>query len=104
MGMRRRVGVGGIQKKRLEDKKFVAKADELAENQLAELSSQLSSFQGNLETFAREHKQEIRKDPEFRRHFQEMCSSIGVTHLPLGRDSGQTCSTSATSTTSSAFK
>ena len=32
--MRRRVGVGGIQKKRLEDKKFVAKADELAENQV----------------------------------------------------------------------
>jgi len=83
--MRRRVGVGGIQKKRLEDKKFVAKADELAENQLAELSSQLSSFQGNLETFAREHKQEIRKDPEFRRHFQEMCSSIGVDPLASGK-------------------
>ena len=32
--MRRRVGVGGIQKKRLEDKKFVAKGDELAENQV----------------------------------------------------------------------
>ena len=28
------MGVGGIQKKRLEDKKFVAKADELAENQV----------------------------------------------------------------------
>merc|ERR1712012_288933 len=59
--------------------------DELAENQLAELSSQLSSFQGNLETFAREHKQEIRKDPEFRRHFQEMCSSIGVDPLASGK-------------------
>merc|ERR1719348_216208 len=79
------VGVGGIQKKRLEDKKFVAKADELAENQLAELSSQLSSFQTNLENFAREHKQEIRKDPEFRRHFQEMCSSIGVDPLASGK-------------------
>ena len=32
--MRRRVGVGGIQKKRLEDKKFEAKGDELAENQV----------------------------------------------------------------------
>lgn len=53
--------------------------------QLAELSSQLSSFQGNLETFAREHKQEIRKDPEFRRHFQEMCSSIGVDPLASGK-------------------
>ena len=52
---------------------------------MAELSSQLSSFQGNLETFAREHKQEIRKDPEFRRHFQEMCSSIGVDPLASGK-------------------
>ena len=32
--MRRRVGVGGIQKKRLEDKKFEAKGDELAQNQV----------------------------------------------------------------------
>ena len=38
-----------------------------------------------METFAREHKQEIRKDPEFRRHFQEMCSSIGVDPLASGK-------------------
>ena len=127
--MRRRVGVGGIQKKRLEEKKFADKGDELAENQvspgstctstvtsctapqLTELSGQLATFQTNLETFAREHKAEIRKDPEFRRHFQvsnpertamlivlmmltmlmvtmvvqEMCASIGVDPLASGK-------------------
>ena len=58
--MRRRVGVGGIQKKKLDAQKFKEKGDELAEDQLVELSGQLASFQANLETFAREHKQEIR--------------------------------------------
>ena len=49
---------------------FRDKANELAEVQLAELSSQLEDFQTNLETFAREHKEEIKKDPKFRKHFQ----------------------------------
>ena len=49
---------------------FRDKANELAEVQLAELSSQLEAFQTNLETFAREHKEEIKKDPKFRKHFQ----------------------------------
>ena len=49
---------------------FRDKANELAESQLADLSSQLEAFQTNLETFAREHKDEIKKDPKFRKHFQ----------------------------------
>ena len=40
------MGVGGIQKKRLEDKKFVAKADELAENQVEITSSQYDPILG----------------------------------------------------------
>lgn len=83
--MRRRPGVGAIQRKKLNEEKFKEKGNELSENQLAVLSDQLSSFQANLETFAREHKQEIRKDPEFRRHFQEMCASIGVDPLASGK-------------------
>ena len=49
---------------------FRDKANELAESQLSDLSSQLEAFQTNLETFAREHKDEIKKDPKFRKHFQ----------------------------------
>jgi len=83
--MRRRAGVGAIMKKKQDAEKFRGKANELAESQLAELSSQLQTFQTNLESFAREHKQEIKKDPEFRRHFQEMCASIGVDPLASGK-------------------
>jgi len=79
------VGIGGIQKGKLYSQKIEEKRDELAENQLKELEKQLTTFQTNLETFAREHKDEIKKDPEFRRHFQEMCASIGVDPLASGK-------------------
>merc|ERR1711973_793515 len=41
----------------------------------------MEKFRDNLEQFAVSHKKDIQKDPEFRRHFQEMCSSIGVDPL-----------------------
>jgi ESCRT-II complex subunit VPS22 len=53
----------------------------LQENAFAEMGKQIETFRSNLEEFAREHKSEIKKDPEFRRHFQEMCASIGVDPL-----------------------
>ena len=34
------------------------------------MSRQLETFREKLEVFAAEHKQEIRKDPAFRKHFQ----------------------------------
>ncbi|XP_023330847.1 vacuolar-sorting protein SNF8-like [Eurytemora carolleeae] len=83
--MRKRAGIGAIHKKKLDAEKFKGKADALAETQLVELSSQLQTFQINLESFAREHKQEIKKDPAFRKHFQDMCASIGVDPLASGK-------------------
>ena len=83
--MRRRAGIGAIHKKKLDAEKFKEKGNELAEHQLTELSGQLQNFQTNLENFAREHKQDIKRDPEFRRHFQEMCASIGVDPLASGK-------------------
>lgn len=38
-------------------------------------------FKTNLEEFASKHKQEIRKNPEFRVQFQDMCATIGVDPL-----------------------
>jgi len=84
--MRRRAGIGAIQQRKLDSEKFKEKGNELAETQLKQLSSQLEQFQTNLETFAKEHKQEIRRDPEFRKRFQEMCASIGVD--PLASNKG----------------
>lgn len=45
------------------------------------MSKQLETFKSNLEEFASKHKQEIRKNPQFRVQFQEMCATIGVDPL-----------------------
>lgn len=41
----------------------------------------MEMFKHNLEDFAVQHRDDIRKDPEFRLQFQEMCASIGVDPL-----------------------
>ena len=47
----------------------------------SQISSQLDTFRVHLEEFARRHKNDIRKDPNFRGHFQQMCARIGVDPL-----------------------
>jgi len=55
--MRRRgVGIAGIKNKNVASEKFKAKGEELAEDQLAQMSKQLAAFQTNLEEFAAKHK------------------------------------------------
>lgn len=48
---------------------------------LCKMSKQLETFKSNLEEFASKHKQEIRKNSQFRVQFQEMCATIGVDPL-----------------------
>lgn len=48
---------------------------------IQQMSKQLDMFKTNLEEFASKHKQEIRKNPEFRVQFQDMCATIGVDPL-----------------------
>ena len=45
------------------------------------MSKQMETFKGHLEDFTAKHKDEIRKNPEFRAQFQEMCASVGVDPL-----------------------
>ena len=45
------------------------------------MGKQLDSFKTSLEDFAGKYKQEIKKNPEFRGHFQQMCARIGVDPL-----------------------
>ena len=45
------------------------------------MTKQMDVFKKNLEEFAAKHKDDIRKDPQFRLQFQEMCASIGVDPL-----------------------
>ena len=79
--MNRRVGIGAIDKKKLTEARFRDRGEALAADQLRQLSSQLGTLKSKVEEFAEKHKNEIRKNPEFRRQFQEMCASIGVDPL-----------------------
>ena len=45
------------------------------------MSKMLEAFRTNLEEFAANHKNDIRRNPEFRMQFQEMCATIGVDPL-----------------------
>ncbi len=45
------------------------------------MSTQIETFKKHLEQFAIKHKNEIRKNAEFRNHFQQMCARIGVDPL-----------------------
>ena len=61
--------------------KFAEKGTEIAELQFSQMQSQLDTFRSNLEEFAAKHKNEIKKNAEFRQHFQQMCARIGVDPL-----------------------
>lgn len=83
--MRRRAGVGAIQKKNLEQEKYKDKGTELQENQLEQMTKQMEIFRTNLEEFAAKHKHDIKQNPQFRKQFQEMCAAIGVDPLTSGK-------------------
>jgi len=79
--MRRRVGIGAIDHKKATESKFKEKSSELASEQLRTLSEQMETFRGKLEEFASNYRNDIRKNGQFRRQFQEMCASVGVDPL-----------------------
>jgi len=78
---RRAAGIGAIQKDKLAAAKYREKGTELQEANVQEMSKQMDKFRQNLEEFAVSHKQDIKKDPAFRKHFQDMCATIGVDPL-----------------------
>lgn len=57
------------------------KGSELASEQLNQFAHELSIFQAKLEEFSHRHRDEIKRNSQFRRYFQEMCSSVGVDPL-----------------------
>lgn len=83
--MRRRAGVGAIHKQKLEAEKFKDKGTELQDNQFEQMTKQMDVFRENLEEFATKHRNEIKKNAQFRRQFQEMCAAIGVDPLASGK-------------------
>jgi len=61
------------------------KGDMLEAQKLEHLTVQMAKFRKNLETFAENHKKEIKKDPQFRAQFNTMCQKIGVDPLRSGK-------------------
>ncbi|GFO50266.1 vacuolar-sorting protein snf8 [Plakobranchus ocellatus] len=78
---RRPAGIAAIKNKSLAQAKYKDKGSEIADNQFAQMGKQMEMFKSNLEDFAAKHRDDIRKDAEFRLQFQEMCASIGVDPL-----------------------
>ncbi|XP_052806922.1 vacuolar-sorting protein SNF8-like [Mya arenaria] len=79
--MRRGAGIGAIKNKNIAQARFKDKGNEIAEDQFAQMTKQMDSFKGYLEDFTAKHKDDIKKNPEFRAQFQEMCASVGVDPL-----------------------
>lgn len=81
--MRRRGagGVGAIHKQQLAQSRFKDKGSEIADDQLQHMSKQMETFRTNLQEFAGKYKKNIRKNPQFRQQFQEMCAAVGVDPL-----------------------
>uniref|UniRef100_F7DDB4 Vacuolar-sorting protein SNF8 n=1 Tax=Xenopus tropicalis TaxID=8364 RepID=F7DDB4_XENTR len=82
---RRGVGAGAIAKKKLAETLYIYTGNIESNPVLSQMSKQLEMFKTNLEEFASKHKQEIRKNPQFRVQFQDMCATIGVDPLASGK-------------------
>ncbi|XP_037810952.1 vacuolar-sorting protein SNF8 [Lucilia sericata] len=83
--MRRRAGLGAIQQQQFAAEKYKDKGTDIQESQLEQMSKQMEVFREKLEEFAIKHKQDIKKNAQFRKQFQEMCAAIGVDPLASGK-------------------
>ncbi|KAJ8313671.1 hypothetical protein KUTeg_008232 [Tegillarca granosa] len=63
---RRGHGIGAIKNKNLAQARYKDKGTLLAEDQFAQMAKQMETFRGHLEEFAAKHKDDIKKDPQFR--------------------------------------
>jgi len=79
--MRRGPGLASVDRNKVAKQRYAAKGTELAEAEISQMVKQLDSFKNFLETFAAKHQSDIKKNPEFRQHFQKLCSQIGVDPL-----------------------
>ncbi|XP_057292967.1 vacuolar-sorting protein SNF8-like [Hydractinia symbiolongicarpus] len=83
--MRRGPGLAGVNRNRITKERYAAKGTELADAEISHMVEQLESFKHYLETFASKHQSDIKKNPEFRQHFQKLCAQIGVDPLASSR-------------------
>lgn len=79
--MRRGPGLASVDRSKVAKQRYAAKGTELADAEISQMVKQLESFKTFLEAFAAKHQSDIKKNPEFRQHFQKLCAQIGVDPL-----------------------
>ncbi|KAG8057498.1 hypothetical protein GUJ93_ZPchr0002g26551 [Zizania palustris] len=84
--MRRRPGIAGLQNAAATRDQFRLVGENVAKVRTDVMKEQLATFRTQLEEFARKHKNDIRKNPLFRKQFHEMCAKVGVD--PLASNKG----------------
>jgi len=81
-------GIAAFERQQQSQRSFATLSNELSQAQVDHLHAQLAQFRTALAHYASTHRDAIRKDPTFRRAFQQMCSSIGVDPLAGPRRGG----------------
>lgn len=81
-------GIAAFERQQQSQASFAKLSSDISQAQVEHLHSQLAQFRSALVRFASDHRESIRKDPNFRHAFQRMCSSIGVDPLAGPRRGG----------------
>jgi ESCRT-II complex subunit VPS22 len=80
-GVSRMRGRAALQRRKRLRKRKQDLGEEVTKDRMAQMEKQLGEFKVKLEEFAGKYRERINKDPEFRRQFQIMTSSVGVDPL-----------------------
>ena len=67
---RRSVGISSLQSQQSHSQAFSSLSSQISSSQIDNLKQQMQQFRSQLREFAVKHREEIRKDPVFRMHFQ----------------------------------
>lgn len=79
--MRRGVGVAAFRDRQREKAAGAAVGSAMSADRAKHIEEQLATFKTHLEAFAAKHRNDINRDPEFRRAFAKMTKAIGVDPL-----------------------
>jgi len=82
------VGLAAFDRQQQSQRSFAELSSQINQGQVELLHSQLDTFRSALLRFATTHRDSIKKDPNFRHAFQQMCATIGVDPLAGPRKGG----------------
>jgi len=81
-------GLAAFERQQQSQRSFAELSSAISQTQVENLHNQLAQFRAALSRYASTHRDAIRRDPTFRRAFQQMCTSVGVDPLAGPRKGG----------------